>query len=988
MDIAFGAGNLKAFIERQNHNLAIYDENKADLFLADLGKKALPADFPLINSEILNASEDNLARRLIKAVFSASPYLTQIILRSPETLEHCLASSPEDSLETFISQLQERVSKASAQSEVMAALRRFKRDVALLTGLADLAGIWEVMQTTAALTKCADIAVSTCVRYLFDQAAQKGDCFPENSDEPEVNSGYFVLAMGKHGAHELNYSSDIDLIVFYEPGLLKLKEGLDQKVFFVNITRALVKLMHERTSDGYVFRTDLRLRPDPGSTQVAISTNAALTYYESMGQNWERAVFIKARPIAGDIPAAKDFLKHLSPFIWRKYLDFASIAEVHAMKRQIHAHKGHGKIAVAGHNIKLGKGGIREIEFFVQTQQLIAGGRQPELRSSPTLVTMKKLVEKKWVKQDVADDLTASYLFLRHVEHRLQMISDEQTHTLPTDKEALKRVAVFSGYENFEDFSKDLMKHLTSVQSHYAELFEDMPSLNINGLDPIKVKDTLVTADVLSRMGFSDTEKGLATIDNWHSGRYMSMRSKQARARLTDFQLVLLDALSKTAEPDQALISFDRFLANLPAGIQLFSLLKSNPNLLRLLADIMGTAPRLSQFLSRHSRVLDAVLDPGFFGEVPTDEVLEELITKVITDATDYQDVLDGIRSIGQEKAFLIGVRTLSGTISAAESGYAYAKLAEFLIDPLVDRVKSELESKSGKIKDGEVAVLAMGKLGGREMTASSDLDIIVIYDFDQDCLQSDGSKALAPTQYYNRLTQRLLSALSAPTTYGSLYEVDTRLRPSGRSGPLATRFDSFSQYQKESAWTWEHMALTRARIISSTQGLEDKLNAEIKDILTAPRDPEKIALDVRDMRKRIANEHGTLEHWHIKRVRGGLLDVEFITQYLQLIHAHKHPEILDQNTRDALAKISKAGLITEYQSETLIEAARLYSKLIQILRLCVSDQFSPDSAPPGLKNLLVRTSNDPAFSQLEANLREKLAAVKKIYDEILGEEA
>ncbi len=976
---------MEVFTQRLNHNLSVFDDNKAGLFLTDLEKKVNPADFPIISSQIVTATEDNKTRRLIKSVFSASPYLTQIILRFPETLEICLAHSPEDSLEIFIRRLEEKVENAPAQSGVMTALRKFKLDVALLTALADLAGIWKVMETTAVLSRCADIAVSTCVRYLFDQAAQKGDCFPVNPDQPEANSGYFVLAMGKHGAHELNYSSDIDLIVFYEPGLLKLKEGLEAQVFFVNITRSLVKLMHERTADGYVFRTDLRLRPDPGSTQVAISTNAALSYYEGMGQNWERAVYIKARPIAGDIPVAQDFLKQLAPFIWRKYLDFASIAEVHAMKRQIHAHKGHGKIAVAGHNIKLGRGGIREIEFFVQTQQLIAGGRQEELRSSPTLVIMQRLVEKNWVKADVAESLTGSYLFLRHVEHRLQMIADEQTHTLPTEGEALKRVAIFSGFENVESFSEAMKEHLTSVQSHYAELFEDLPSLNINGLDPIKVKDTLVTGEILNSMGFKDIEKALAMVDSWHSGRYNSMRSKQARARLTDFQLVLLDALSKTAEPDQALISFDRFLANLPAGVQLFSLLKSNPNLLRLLADIMGTAPRLSQFLSRHSRVLDAVLDPGFFGEVPTDEALEALVSKVISQARDYQDVLDGIRSVGQEKAFLIGVRTVSGTISTAESGYAYARLAEFLIDPLVDNVKAELEAKSGRVKDGEVAVLAMGKLGGREMTASSDLDIIVIYDFDKDCLQSDGAKALAPTQYYNRLTQRLISALSAPTSFGSLYEVDTRLRPSGRSGPLATRFDSFCQYQKESAWTWEHMALTRARIISSTPGLEKKLNEEIQNILTAPRDAEKIAIDVLDMRERIEKEYGELGHWRLKRARGGLLDIEFITQYLQLIHANKHPEILDQNTREALVKISSAGLITKYQSETLIEATRLYSKLIQVLRLCVSDQFSPDNASPGLKNLLIRASNAPAFSQLEAHLKDTLSSVKKIFDDILG---
>lgn len=964
--------------------LKVYDEQKADAFLKDLEKKTAGGAYPVIQSEILEAQNDHPVRNLIRSIFCVSPYLSQLILRSPATLELCLTHDPDELLDVFIDRLDQNVQNSSGQNEVMTHLRVFKKDIALLIALTDIAGSRSVMQITGALTKAADSAVKHAVRYLFRQAASKGEFIPVHEDEPEVDSGYFILAMGKHGAYELNYSSDIDLIVFYDLERINLRDGVEPSVFFVKLTRELVKLMQERTVDGYVFRTDLRLRPDPGSTQVALSTDAGLIYYESMGQNWERAVYIKARPIVGDITAANDFLKQLSPFVWRKYLDFASIAEVHAMKRQIHAHKGHGEIAIAGHNIKLGRGGIREIEFFVQTQQLIAGGRQPELRSCATIETMERLVEKSWVKRDIADELIDSYQFLRDVEHRIQMVADEQTHVLPTDREALTKIAIFSGFENFENFSDCLKMHLERVQKHYNELFEDLPGDQKDQGKSGQPLTSVITPDTLLDMGFSEPEKVMSMLQDWHGGRYQSMRSNAAKGRLIDFQPVLLRALSKTASPDQAIVSFDRFLSNLPAGVQLFSLLKSNPNLLRLLADIMGTAPRLSHFLSRHSRVLDAVLDPGFFGDIPSDDVLTAIISKVISEARDYQDVLDGVRSVGQEKAFLVGVRTLSGSISAEQSGYAYARLAELLIEELAKCVSAALKEVHGTVTNGEAVVLAMGKLGGREMTASSDLDLIIIYDFDETCIQSDGRKALAPTQYYTRFTQRLISSLSAQTSFGNLYEVDTRLRPSGQSGPLATRLDSFKQYQNNDAWTWEHMALTRARVIAGSDRLRKKLEAVVTDVLTTERDPEKIAQDVLDMRERITKDRGTNEYWHIKLVRGGLLDLEFITQYLQLVHANKYPEILNQNTVEALSRISDAGLIDKDCSNVLIAAAHLYGQLTQILRLCVSDHFNPEEAPQGLKDLLCRTTGEDSFEKLETRLKDTLEKVSEIFDQII----
>ncbi len=755
----------------------------------------------------------------------------------------------------------------------------------------------------------------------------------------------------------------------------------------MRLTRDLVQMMSERTGDGYVFRTDLRLRPDAGATQIALSTTAALIYYESFGQNWERAALIKARVCAGDIAAGEELLSELAPFVWRKYLDYAAIADVHAMKRQIYAYRGFAHIAVAGHNIKLGRGGIREIEFFVQTQQLIAGGRQTELRSRQTLDAMAKLVDRGWIKPHVAKELSEAYLYLRRIEHRLQMVADEQTHEVPDDPARLESFALFCGYPDTATFSRQLIARLETVQKHYAALFEDAPELTPGSANMVFAgqRDDPGTVEALKEMGFSQPSEVLAIIRGWHHGRYPAVRSPRARERLTEVQPLLVAALADTADPDRALASFDRFISELPAGVQLFSLLRANPALLRLLADIMGTAPRLSRILSRRRRLLDAVLDPRTLGMLPTAEELDRIIADELGEGQhDIQYVLDRARVVGSEQQFLIGIRVLSGAIKANQAGGAYALLAERLIDALKGAVERELVRTHGQVPGGGAAVLAMGKLGGREMTAASDIDIILIYDFDDAATQSDGDRPLAPQQFYARLTQRLISALSAATAEGTLYEVDMRLRPSGLQGPVATQLKTFVDYQTTTAWTWEHMALTRARVISGPPALRAKVDAAVRASLVWPRDRAKIAADVLAMRERIAKEKGTEDIWDLKQVRGGLVDVEFIVQYLQLVYAGSHPGVLDPNTIEAYRKLRDAGLLSHAHADVLIPATRLLHDLTQIVRLCLEGRFDPATAPSGLKDLLARAGDAPSFPVLEARLRENLTAVSRVFAEII----
>jgi glutamate-ammonia-ligase adenylyltransferase len=977
--MAEGAGQLSPLWQRIAETPLAFDARLAADRLAELDSAQHAPLAPLL--------AEPAVRDLLAGTLGSSPYLAGLILRDPARLARILGAAPEVRMAELGAALEVDMLAATSPADAMRILRQYKAEVALLAALADLAGAWPVMTVTGALSDAADATTTTAVRFLFNAAIAKGDWLGIAGPRAEIDSGYIVLGMGKHGARELNYSSDIDLIVFYEPEMVKLRVGLEPLAFFVRMTRDLVRFMQERTGDGYVFRTDLRLRPDPGATQVAISTDAALNYYESFGQNWERAAMIKARAVAGDIPAGEAFIKELAPFVWRKYLDFAAIADIHAMKRQIHAFKGFGEIGVAGHNIKVGRGGIREIEFFAQTQQLIAGGRQQDLRQPDTLGALANLAERGWIKPEVRDDLIESYLFLRRIEHRLQMIADEQTQTLPADADGLLRLARFSGFPDTAAFSAALVAHLERVQRHYGALFEDVPELTQGDANMVFAgeQDDPGTVEALTRMGYKRPSDIIGAVRGWHHGRYQAVRTPRARELLTEVQPTLIDALARTSDPDQAFLGFDRFLSQLPSGVQLFSLLRNNPRLLRLVADIMGSAPRLARIMSRRRRVLDAVLDPGFFGSLPDADALARIVDAEIDATADYQEALDRARIVGSEQAFLIGVRVLSGTITAAQAGGAYAALAEHLIAALQRQVERELVAQSGHVAGGAAAVLAMGKLGGREMTAASDLDLILVYDFDDTIHQSDGPRPLAPSQYFTRLTQRLISALASPTAEGLLYEVDMRLRPSGQKGPVATQLSSFEHYQENEAWTWEHMALTRARVISGPPELRARVEAAIHRALVRPRDRAKLVADVRDMRERIAKEKGTEDIWELKQVRGGLVDIEFIAQFLQLAHADAHPEVLDQNTISALKKCAAAGLLGGPQADVLIPAAGLVHNLTEVLRLSLDGPFEPAKAPDGLRELLARAGDAPDFARLEASLRMTLAEVAALFDAIIS---
>jgi glutamate-ammonia-ligase adenylyltransferase len=922
---------------------------------------------------------------LLTGLADGSPYLWDLATAEPERLLALLGCDPNDHFKDLLATTTKAIDSTVDEAEVMRLLRRMKAEAALLIALADIGGVWPVMRTTRALTELADTAVAGAVRFLLRDAVARGKLKPADPKRPELDSGHIVLAMGKMGAFELNYSSDIDLIVFYDPEAPALADKDDATAFHVRVVRGLVKLLQERTSDGYVFRVDLRLRPDPASTQVAVSTEAALNYYGSVGQNWERAAMIKARVCAGDIKAGEAILAQLGPFIWRKYLDYAAVADIEAMKRQIHAYRGHEAIAVEGHNIKLGRGGIREVEFFVQTQQLVAGGRHPELRNRDTLTTLASLADGGWIGNDARDDLDAAYRFLREIEHRLQMVADDQTHTLPSDREGLEHFARFAGFKDRDAFAAKLVDHLRRVQRQYIKLFEFSASraeeLALSFPEDTDDRDTL---NRLGAMGYRQPLEVSATVRRWLAGSYASLRGEFSRKQFSELVPVLLDRLARTESPEAALNAFDRFIGGLNRGARLFSLLKQNPDLVTLVALTLGTAPRLADILSRYPEAIDALLEPSFFGALPDENKLASNLRGSLGEAQSYEDLLDRLRMFSQEQMFLVGARILSGTVSAEQAGDAFARLADVAIRALHRQVEERFAEAHGRIRGQKTALLALGKLGGREMTATSDLDLIIVYDFDAEHPQSDGARSLYGGQYFARLTQRLISAITSQTNYGALYQVDMRLRPSGRSGPVATSIDAFKSYQETEAWTWEHLALTRARVVSAPPDFAARVEQAIGEVLRRERDAAAVAADVVEMRQAIAKEKGESERWDLKYVSGGLVDLEFIVQYLQLVSAAAHPEILDTNTQRVLDKAWQLEILSAEEADVLRPAARLYHNLTQVLRLCLPGPFDPKTAGPGLLGLLCRAADLPNFATLDAHLAETQQKVRASFNRLL----
>ncbi len=879
---------------------------------------------------------------LLIGTAGSSPYLAGLIHSEADWLPSA-CDDPEAAVAAILAEV-----AALQVDDLSAGLRKAKRRIALIAALADLAGAWPLETVTGALTDLANAAVHRCITGLIGQEIARGKLPGATADDAAVGGGMFALAMGKMGAGELNYSSDIDLICLFDETRFDPDDYHDARSSFIRVTRRMTALLSDVSQGGYVFRTDLRLRPDASVTPVCLSMEAAEGYYESVGRTWERAAYIKAHPSGGDLDAGARFLKTLTPFVWRKHLDFAAIEDAHDMRLRIRDHKGlGGPQSLEGHNMKLGRGGIREIEFFTQTRQLIAGGRDAGLRVRGTVDGLAKLAGAGWIDPGDAALLTDHYRAHREVEHRLQMINDAQTHDLPTTPEGFARLAALMGRD-----VADLRREIT---------------------------DRLDAVHTLTEGFFAPDAAGPATASDWGEEvtarwpAYPALRSDRASVIFQRLRPVIMEKLAAAAKPDEALAQFDGFLAGLPAGVQLFSLFEANPQLTQLIVDIAATAPALAHHLSRNSGVFDAVLAGSFFDPWPGVPALVTEAADVLDRASDYETQLVALRRWTKEWHFRIGVHHLRGLIDAHQSGQHYADLAQATVQALWPVVIAAFAQKHGPPPGRGAVVLGMGSLGAGQMNATSDLDLIMIYD-PADVEASDGKRPLAVRPYYARLTQALVTALTAPMSEGRLYEVDMRLRPSGRQGPVATSLLSFQSYQLEEAWTWEHLALTRARPIAGPVDLATDVTATIAQVLIQHAGDARIIPDLAEMRTRLATAKQPQSPWDAKLGVGRMQDVELLAQAASLRSGGTTPDTASQ-----IAAGVQGGWFTASEAAALQAAHRLLWQVQATARLLTGDVLDPDVIGAGGVTMVLRETDMSSLDALLSTLEDVTQAAGQV---------
>ncbi len=884
-----------------------------------------------------------------------APYLSRALDRLPD-LTALLASGEGEAALTWAK------SAGDGASDVGTALRREKQALALALAIGDLAGAFPLLQVTGALSDFADRALDAAITAGIRRRAP-------DFDPATQPAGFLALTLGKHGARELNYSSDIDPILLYDPVLLPRRERDEPGEAAQRVARTVVETLSSVTAEGYVFRVDLRLRPASEVSPLAISVDAALTHYETSALAWERAAFIRARACAGDIGAGQRFLDAIRPFVWRRSLDFGAIADIGRLTLRIRESARGMAEAGPGFDLKKGRGGIREIEFYAQIHQLIHGGRNPDLRLRGTRATLDALARAGLIGADTALLLGESYDRLRTIEHRLQMVQDQQTHALPATAEALDNVARLDGLPD----GAALVAQVAAITARVGDLYDGLIHAHA-ATDCGRTRNAEPLAETVAKLGFADPEATAERVEGWTSGRMRALRSDAARSAFEAIRGDLLAALAASPEPQQALARWERLLDNLPSAINLFRLLEARPGLTVRLAHILGLAPPLADALARRADLLDPLIDASALdlpGEVP--ELVQELSR--FEAGADYEQVLDTVRRKVGEWRFALGVQLIEGTRDPIAIGAAMARVAQAACRVLTDAATAEFRHNHGSVPGGELLIVALGRFGGGVLTHASDLDIVFLFtgDFDR---ESDGRRPIGATLYFNRLSQRVIAALSAPTAEGALFDIDTRLRPSGEQGPPAASIESFARYQREQAWTWEHMALARARpIYGSPQG-QGAVCETVREVLTKPRDPAKLKADVLEMRATMARHKPPQGPLDIKLARGGLVDLEFLVHYLQL----REGVGLEPELGSAVAALVVAALVPP----ALAEAQAVLTRFLVAARLLAPDSQVP---PIAARQALARSCACGDWDVLLASLAAARAVVGAAWADAFGEE-
>jgi [glutamine synthetase] adenylyltransferase / [glutamine synthetase]-adenylyl-L-tyrosine phosphorylase len=784
-----------------------------------------------------------------------SPFLARLIDQQPELVDEILNGDFDAALASAF---------AVPAENTAARLRKIRNGVALITAIADLSGAWDLTRVTATLSDFADLALDTAIASAIDERVPGADPI-----------GFAVIALGKHGGRELNYSSDIDPIFLFDPATLPHRDGEDVAKSAVRIGQRVIELLSARDENGYVFRVDMRLRPSPEVSPIALPINAAISYYESSALAWEQAAFIRSRVAAGDMKMGQYFLASIQSFIWRRSMDFGQLHNIQAMSAQIRDHYSKGQLLAPGFDLKRGRGGIRECEFFAQAHQLIHGGRNPELRMADTRNALGALAKSDAINRHDAQSISDAYTIFRTIEHRLQMIDDRQTHSLPDSMDALNRVAALHGLADGAALIAMLQPHVENVRRIYDELAGgDEAAMRL-------ASDGLPLQDQLNALGYADIGDVSQRLKRWRSGKLRAIRSSSAIDAFEAILPQILQALAMAPDPARALARFDNLLDALPSAINFFRLLEARPALLQLVADILSYAPALAEAMGRRIEYLDGLISGQTDDEAASTPDIQAQIENAII-GLDFERILDHVRAFVGEMRFRLGVHLIEGQRDPLTVAHQYAQLAEAALRVLVQATIHEFETAHGQVAGGELVILALGRLGGEALTHASDLDLVLLFTGDFQT-ESDGLRPLAATQYFNRLAQRVIAALTVSTATGALYEIDTRLRPSGGKGLLCASIASFAKYQNESAWVWEHMALTRARVVFGSPHAAAEISAILHQVLTAPRNLSTLTAEISQMRSDIGTHKPPKGPLDVKAMRGGLIDIEFIVHARQL---------------------------------------------------------------------------------------------------------
>ena len=865
---------------------------------------------------------DAAATDALRRAKAHSPFLASLIRKQPDITALLQSADYAAALALALG------NNSSDNGDVAQRLRLQRQGVALVTAIADLAGAWDLAQVTRSLSDFADVALNTAIGHAL-------------RDRYDTDArGFTVIALGKHGGRELNYSSDIDPIFIYDPKILPHRDSEDVAVAAVRIGKRVIDLLNSRDEHGYVFRVDMRLRPSSEVSPVSLPVDGAISHYESSALAWEQAAFIRARIAAGDTEVGRYFLDSIDSFIWRRSLDFGQLQNIQRMTAQIRKTYSKGQSFGPGFDLKRGRGGIRECEFYAQAHQLIHGGRNPELRIADTRAALHALSSAACIAASDAQTLSDAYGVLRQWEHRLQMVDDRQTHHLPESEDALDNLARLGGLADGAALLGELRPHIDAVSAIYDDLVEDdangQQGGTRSGAAASLAEEGAPLQEQLDEMGFADVVGAQRRIKRWRSRKLRAIRSDSAVAAFEAVLPALLGALAKAPDPEMALSRFDNIAGKLPSAINFFHLLGARPALLQLLADILSYAPTLADALTKRTDLLDRLIEANALElKIDMEQMRREMQARVA--GQDYERQLDLVRDYVSEHRFTLGVQLIVGRQDAMQLAEGYSALAEAALRVLTQAASDEFALTHGRVAGGELLVLALGRLGGEALTHASDLDLVFLFTGDFDA-QSDGEKPLSAVQYFNRLASRVVGALSVPTASGALYEIDTRLRPSGAQGLLCASIDGFAKYERDEAWTWEHMALARARPVFGSAAAAQSLDAIVRDTLRMPRDAEKLRSDVVQMRRDMAAHKPASGPLDIKLLPGGLVDLEFIVHYLQLRrHAGLHPQLAK-----AIQALSQAG----HLPPDFVDRYNLLGRILVTIRLVAPDcDIPPDAA-------------------------------------------